>query len=206
MFFIVATCPFCNIRGKHRGIGINQRFTTGLDKVSIIVRCFACNKDFLATTSYPRDDEDYKQIKHYFNTPTSEVVYPDKVFNIFPKPEFYIHSSFPDDIKELIHEIYTTKSPKVAVMCARAILDYTLKNLGIRNDNKNLYDRIQDAYNQEIITKPVAEWAHIIRKFGNFAIHELKATEKEVDEVKEFIKIFLDLVYRIPYEINKFKS
>ena len=106
----------------------------------------------------------------------------------------------------LIVELHRTSNYSVAVMCARVILEYTLKDLEIGTDNDNLYDRIQEAYKREIITKPVADWAHIVRKFGNIAIHEVEATETEAREVKEFVKIFLDLVYRIPYEISKFNS
>ena len=174
-------CPFCLTYGWHIPVGKAKENPINKNKAFIYV-CMSCDRYILGVF---------------------DVL--DKM-TIFPKAEFYIHPSFPDKVKSLIKELYATRDANVAVMCARVILEYTLKDIGIGTEKDPLYERIQKAYEEQIITKPVADWAHIIRKFGNVAIHDVEATEVEASEVKEFTKIFLDLVYRIPYEISKFQK
>jgi len=174
-------CPFCLTYGRHIPVGKSKDNPINKNK-AVIFACMSCDRYILGV------------IDSLGN------------FTMYPKAEFYIHSSFPKKVKELIKALYSTSNPNITVMCARVILEYTLKDLGIGTDNDPLYERIQKAYEKKLITKPVADWAHIVRKFGNVAIHDVEATYIEAAEVKEFIKIFLDLVYRIPYEISKFEK
>ncbi len=204
MVYLETTCPFCITNAKHKVISLSQKPKNKDTYVSVIIKCASCDRHFIGTTQ--TDDVGYSQLRNELADSTIEEVYTEQDFEIFPKAEFYIHPSFPDKVKSLIKELYATRDSNVAVMCARVILEYTLKDIGIGTDKDPLYERIQKAYERQIITKPVADWAHIVRKFGNVAIHDVEATEVEANEVKEFTKIFLDLVYRIPYEISKFQK
>ncbi len=128
-------------------------------------------------------------------------------FKTFPEPKrAFTNTVFPDVVNNLIEEAEFSKNPAVKAMVCRSIIEYALKDKYIGTEKDNLVNRINKAYEIGMITKPVAEWAHIFRKIGNKAVHEISISEKEANEFLAFVKIFLELVYIIPSKVEEYST
>jgi hypothetical protein len=210
MVTISCICPFCLNEGSNFLSTIGYCTDWESDKTPKLVKtfgtvsCCKCKKVFLihfqiTQSQYNEAKQSIESLdKAYFiSAPT--------ILEVLPPPkEPYSHPAFPGKIKQFFKEIEKIESPSFKAGLARSILEFSLKNLNIGTEEDSLYDRIQQAYKQGLITKPLAEWAHIVRRLGNKAIHEIEATEAEAEEIISFLKLFFDLTYKVPHEISKY--
>ncbi len=132
--------------------------------------------------------------------PPTEEVYPKKV-NSFLKT---IHKLF-KELPFLNSEEELFGHSVTMVSTIRSVLEYSLKHLNIGNEGDSLYQRIEKAYEEGLITKVIKDWANIVRKWGNKAVHELEVSPEEALEAYEFMKFMLYFLYKVPAEVEKYR-
>lgn len=69
-------------------------------------------------------------------------------------------------------------------------------------EGRNLYEKIKDLADRNIVTVGIMEWMQEMRKARNAALHEGVATQEEVDELFSFLKTLIDVVYALPRKIQ----
>ena len=134
---------------------------------------------------------------------------PPKILGTWPEASSPDDSeNWPEKIRAIFFEIQedvqNKRDPARIVGACRSVLEVALANLGYDNKKgKNLSDRIDMARQDGILTENMKNWAHKTRMDGNEAIHELKSTFEESQELVNFIRTFLDLSFDLPERINK---
>lgn len=129
-----------------------------------------------------------------------------KVKKIYPQPKQpVVLDGWPDeiveqfaDVQQMLHE---GKHPSLIISPCRSILDIVTKKLGGKKNR--LIDRIDELLEQNIITKPLAEWAHQLRLDGNEAVHELQGTREEAEQYVAFLRMLMELAFSLPERIKK---
>lgn len=132
------------------------------------------------------------------------------VITTYPQAKTYVaHQSWPEKIKKAFVEIQELaderRSPALIVTQCRAILDVATKELGA--EGRNIYDRINNLLEKQILTVGVAEWAHALRNLGADAVHDLDGgDENQARELVEFIRLMLHVTFELPAEIAAKKA
>jgi hypothetical protein len=169
-----------------------------------LCKCPNCKQVVLAKieTTLANYQNIQEALKNFHYTPTLSFI---NLLEYWPKPpEPYSHESLPDDLKiiykDLQEILWLKKSPSIVVGGCRSVLECALNELGA--EGKSIRDKIDDLFNKGVITKVLANWAHHIRIEGNTAIHEIKTTPEEANEIVEFTKIFLIYTFELPHRIK----
>ena len=108
----------------------------------------------------------------------------------------------PSKIAETAHEAWTCHAAgahRGAVMLARAVVESTAKEKGIKNGTLNI--KIDELANQDFIRKVVAEQAHEIRHMGNSTAHgdlDDAVTPEDSEEVLNLMAEVLNEVWQAP--------
>lgn len=128
---------------------------------------------------------------------------------IFPQPTpLYSHPSLPEDLSKAFKDVQDMAregiTPAFIIGGCRAVLENALSKLGGAGDS--LYAQIQDLRQKGLITATLEDWASIIRKTGNRALHEMKGTPEEAVELVNFTKVFLQFTFELPAEIARLKG
>jgi uncharacterized protein DUF4145 len=88
------------------------------------------------------------------------------ILELHPKNNLDLSSDIPDRARTfLLQAIESTRSPSGAVMLAASAVDAMLKAKNLKTGS--LYERINLAAGQQLITAEMAEWAHDIRLDAN---------------------------------------
>ena len=132
--------------------------------------------------------------------PPTEEAYPAKVNSLLK----VIHKLF-KELPYLNPEEELPGQTATIVNNIRSVLEYSLKYLNIGNEGDSLYQRIEKAYEEGYITKVIKDWAHIVRKWGNKAVHELEVSPEEALEAYEFMKFMLYFLFKVPAEVEKYR-
>ena len=127
-----------------------------------------------------------------------------KILKTLPKPEEpEIHEHYPERIKVLFSDLQDmarqNRTPSLIVTGCRSVLEVACGELG--GEGKNFFSRIDDLLAKNILTQPLADWAHRLRLDGNAAVHEIEATPEQATELIEFIKLFLEVTFVLPRRI-----
>ena len=102
------------------------------------------------------------------------------------------------DIQRMLHEGI---HPSLIIGPCRSVLDIVTRKLG--GKSRRLVDRIDELLERNIITKPLADWAHALRLDGNEATHELQGTRSEAEQYVTFLRMFMELSFSLPERIKK---
>ncbi len=129
-----------------------------------------------------------------------------EVLQIWPAPvKPYTHPSFPAKLNDLFidfQDIFAEgKDPAIVVGGCRNVLEFAVNDQKAKGSN--LCRKICDLQAKGVISELLAEWAHYVRLEGNEAIHEIKATSEEAEEMIDFTKIFLQYLYELPSRIKE---
>lgn len=218
-----ANCPHCRT--------VDQAFTfrsgyvhdkTSFDPVtfdSMLFSCNGCGNPVVVTTM------------RRVNTPAwSEPIqyYPEfegkngqwAVVEVVPPP--FKAASAPEHTPDIVAKPYDQACRALergdwdlAGMGFRKALDVATKQL-IRDVNPSdlnkwlnatLKQRIEWLFSQGKLTKPLKDWAHIIRDEGNDAAHEEDPyTKEEAEELGHFTEVFLMYVFTLPGKIAAFEK
>lgn len=209
MVSVYSTCPFCKNSAYNFAYCVGHRRTDEKNlqicETFAVVHCCNCKEKFMVIFKTPTSlhEKAFKAV----NSENEEVRIKPIEFKTYPEPKQpFTNIYFPDIINDLIEEAEFSKNPSVKSMICRSIIEYTLKDKEIGTEKDNLVDRIDKAYEIGLITKPVADWAHIFRKIGNKAVHEITVGDKEAEEFLAFVKIFLELIYIIPAKVKEYTT
>lgn len=168
-----------------------------------LCKCPDCKNPILVTAETTLDGYENirKSIEEFQFSPSLTFI---KVLKYYPEPpKPYTHESLPDEVKTLYADLqrilWEGKSPSIVVSGCRSVLEASLNALQAKGNS--IKEKIDYLYETHAITKVLADWAHHIRIEGNFAIHEIKTTPEEAQEIVEFTKIFLIYTFELPYRI-----
>lgn len=153
--------------------------------------------------------QDIKQLEAADKKPLRGMANNVKMINAYPEtPQPYKHEAIPEPAKTLFADLQEIlaegKTPAITMGGCRSVLEDALKHLGAKG--KTPYEKINDLLKMGIITKLIADWGHLIRFNCNFAIHEIKATTEEAEEMVDFMKIFLEYTFVLPWQIERFRQ
>lgn len=95
-------------------------------------------------------------------------------------------------------------SPSIIISTCRTVLDVSLKKL--KGEGQNIFSRINDLLEKGIITQPIADFAHSIRSLGADATHDAKGDEEDARLFIEFLKVFLNIAFSLPAQIESRKN
>ena len=117
-----------------------------------------------------------------------------------------LSKAIPDKARAfLIQAINSRHAPAGAVMLAASCVDEMLKQKKLINGT--LYDRINQAAKQHIITEDMAKWAHKIRMDANDQRHaDMNAglpTRKEADNLIQFAKMLAEILFVLPAAVKQ---
>jgi hypothetical protein len=132
---------------------------------------------------------------------------PPKILGVYPegeKPDDSPH--YPDALRRVFVELQEDiragrTAPRIVVGC-RSVLEVALKSLGYEG-RQTLFERINKAREDGLLTESMREWAHRIRLDGNEAAHELNATDDEAREFVDFLRLFMEVAFVLPTRIPK---
>jgi len=222
MLKIKCTCPYCfNVGSLAESLGpIRQSEEVNIGGVKkrlvstyAVVSCCKCHEVFVV---FFKDYETlYKAAREALKNWEKSVYLRPTVERTLPEPEEPpTEEVYPKKINrflEIIHRHLKTapdlkpEDAAVIVSNVRSVLECSLKDLGIGEEGDKLYKRIEKAYEEGLITRVIKEWADIVRKWGNKAVHELEVSPEEALEAYEFMKFMLYFLYKVPAEVEKYK-
>lgn len=136
---------------------------------------------------------------------TTEIPY-DAEITLFPSPpKAKTDTAWPEKIGQLFADIQDAmnegKSPIMIVSNTRTVLETCLKNLG--GTGSTNYDRIKSLQTSGVLTEPIADWAHDLRRFGNDATHDAEATRQDAVAFVEFMIQFMTVAFSLPAQIQR---
>ncbi|UFX41828.1 DUF4145 domain-containing protein [Bradyrhizobium sp. 41S5] len=115
------------------------------------------------------------------------------------------HATWPPEIQrpfvDLQKMLAANMHPGLIIAGCRSVLDVATKHLG--GTSNNLFDRINELAQNNVITVGLKNWANKLRRDGNDATHELKGEQEEASQLVEFLKIFLHVAYELPAAIEE---
>jgi hypothetical protein len=203
-------CPYCNNSTLLVKYGETyQRYKIQNKHMATLIcfiSCSSCIERSLCSLSI----EEYS-VKDFGEHINSKQPYTEKIQNIeFIQPlntKIYTHESIPDHINAPFSDIQRMliqkmSAPLIISLCRNLIESISI-NLG--SDVKGLFNKIKSLKEKEIINNTLFDWANHIRLEGNDATHEMKGTFEEAKEIVNFVHIFLQYTYELPYMINKAK-
>jgi hypothetical protein len=114
-------------------------------------------------------------------------------------------TNWPEKIQKLFRGAQehhrTSDVPEMTISACRSVMEVAIKQLGA--EGASFKKKIADLRTRGLITVPIEAWAQKVWKEGNAAIHEIEGTFEEADELIEFLKTFLEVVYDLPASIKE---
>ena len=132
-----------------------------------------------------------------------------EVVKILPEPPRpVILEGWPEEIiaqfADIQYMLYEGKHPALIIGPCRAVLDIVTRRLG--GKAKRLVDRIDELLEKNVITRPLADWAHALRLDGNQAAHDLHGTRAEAEQYVAFLRMFMELTFSLPERIKRVRD
>ena len=133
----------------------------------------------------------------------SNISYPILV-EIFPKPKV-AHIDLPELARTYLQQAYETlHAPDAAAVMAGSAVDAMLKEHSY--DKGSLYERIDKAVENHLLTEGMGNWAHAIRLESNRPRHADKenphVTPEEAQQVVEFAEALGHFLFVLTARIN----
>jgi hypothetical protein len=127
---------------------------------------------------------------------------------IFPSPPA-VSDKLPALPREYLRQAFETlHAPDAAAMVAGSAVDAMLKHLGLTEGS--LYKRIDDALEQGLLTKGMADWAHSVRLGSNRPRHVDKETphvsQEDAKRSVDFAAALGDFLFVLTAQIEEAKS
>ncbi len=128
-----------------------------------------------------------------------------EVTEIYPKP-IIVNDSIPDPAKRYLKQaIETQHSPDGSIMLSASSVDAMLK---VKNYKEGtLYNRINKAVEDHLITEEMAEWAHQIRLDANDQRHadehSAQPTSDDAKKCTEFASALAEFLFVLPARVTR---
>lgn len=124
---------------------------------------------------------------------------------ILPKPRI-IPAEIPDRARAyLVDAAKTLAAPAASLMVSASAVDSMLKAKGYKDGN--LYNRINQAADDHVVTKEMAEWAHHVRLEANGQRHaddeETIPTKVEAERSLEFALALAEFLFVLPARVTR---
>jgi hypothetical protein len=116
-----------------------------------------------------------------------------EVLELYPSKNVDVSGDIPERARSFLQQaIESIRSPSGAVMLAASAVDATLKAKDLKN--RTLFERINLAAQQHLITAEMAEWAHDVRLDANDQRHaDDSASLPTTDDAKRVVEFALAL-------------
>jgi hypothetical protein len=116
-----------------------------------------------------------------------------------------IHESIPDRASKYLKEATDTiHSGSASVMCSAGAIDAMLKSKGYKEGT--LYNRIDAAAANHLITEEMAKWAHMVRIDANAQRHDDEeqplSTTEDAAHALEFANAFAQFLFILPAKVD----
>jgi len=109
-----------------------------------------------------------------------------------------------EPFRELQENVAQKKLASSILQTARACLDVALKELNELSGSRK--ERIKNLRDTGIITVGLETWANRLWKDGSDAVHDLDASRDNAVEHVEFLKLFFQVVFALPRQIEEAKE
>jgi len=195
-------CPRCSavVMARIISAGIPHREEEFFIMPAILY-CPACLKSFFAELPVKAKDPN-EALKNFAMGIKSIDVLKARAY---PSPEYYRSNAVPQEIMDLFFDIQArSKHPAMIIAGCRSVLEASVDRMNAKGNT--LFEKIEYLFKEGIIPKPIAEWCHIIRKFGNKAVHEIQATREEAEEIVELTRFFLIYVFELPAKVAEIRK
>jgi len=129
---------------------------------------------------------------------------------IFPAaPKYDDHASWPEKVRGLLGSAQKMEEdrdilPTITIATCRSALDVATVELGATKGK--LVHRINELRDRAVITQALADWAHAVRLDGNDAVHEAEGSRADAKELLAFVRLFLQVTFTLPAEIEAKKG
>lgn len=115
----------------------------------------------------------------------------------------------PDSAKRYLQQaIDSLSTPDGSVMLAGAAVDAMLKKKGLVDHS--VYERIEKAVEEGILTKEMSEWAHAVRLGSNKPRHadldEPHMTREDAERLVEFARMLGHILFTLPAQVAAGKA
>ena len=129
----------------------------------------------------------------------------DEIIDVIPAPK-NIDDCIPDRARDFLNQsLESIHAPAGSIMLSASSIDAMLKDKGYMKGS--LYERIDKATNDHLITEGMSQWAHQIRLEANDQRHaDDKAalpTKDDAKRIVEFALALADFLYVLPDKVNK---
>ena len=178
-------CPHCGTARPFIGMPNQANWVPfaghdGKRRLWGVYGCSSCGKLIVAVGD---DDKPETPVKEIYPVPKSP---PEEV---------------PQKPKEFLRQAYLSLSaPAGAVMLCASAVDAMLKAHGY--DQDSLYDRIEKAVSNHLLTKEMGEWAHHVRLEANDQRHADKnagfPTQEQAEQSIEFTEALAEILFVLP--------
>ena len=128
-----------------------------------------------------------------------------RVLEIFPDSR-KVSNDIPDRARSYLEQaIASIHAPSGAVMLCASSVDAMLKSKGYSSGS--LYQRIESAVNDNLITSEMAKWAHDVRLDANDERHSdesaIMPTEDDANRTIDFVTAFAEYLFVLPAKIKR---
>jgi hypothetical protein len=160
-----------------------------------IYRCGACDSVCYETSWWNSEDYDHDEHGHYYNVRT-EIQYPPP-----SSADFSFNTNFtPDELDEIIEEmIYALagNKMKLATVALRMVIEFIVQDKHC--SGRNLRDKIEDLFRQQLIDQTQLDLLHKIREKGNAGAHEMQSMNRvEMTSGIAIVNLLLEKLYNGP--------
>lgn len=204
-FCLKGECPFCCYKAAFPSQTTTHTENFGQKILKYApCRCESCKEVILGILKFKTGFQDGTSMWEYYNH------YPKS----FPEDEVpdEIPESIKVDYKEAIKNCRIGSYKSCVLMCRRALE----KSCLIENaKGKNLFEMIDYLAKAQVITKPLQEWAHLIRILGNKGGHPDKQEdlygvdtieEKDAFAAIDFLKHYFFNVYVLTKKLEEYEK
>lgn len=185
--FIINNCPHCQINNPNLGEVYHNTFQDSENKQRKTWYIFCCNNCYGLVTVETAINNSKNVIKYF---PENDVISED----------------IPNPAKKYLEEaVKTVHSPSASILVGSRSLNEML--LAIGYEDKNLYNKLQQASEDRKITSEMESWAHEVRLNANEERHPKKysteATQEDAKNTIELLKAFAQYLFVLPAMIQK---
>lgn len=179
-------CPHCNIANPNVFIihGFDTTDARGENpRTWKVYSCKSCGGAIIGSCKKSRND----------------------VLDLFPSRKT-IDSCIPERAREYLNQaLETIQSPAGSIMLSASSIDAMLKDKGFKNGT--LFNRIEEAVKNHLITEGMALWAHQIRLEANDQRHADESvdlpTQTDAERIIEFTMALAEFLYVLPHKVDK---
>jgi hypothetical protein len=169
-FSFSGECPHCGDRSVFLSVaGFAEAVSGGKYLHAAVMRCQGCQK-FILGVAESIGGQNTTYVEHY----------------PLGKPDDSVDENVPTPIAEDFSEALRclwVRSHKAAVAMCRRSVEAACKDLGAKG--KDLYSKIEDLAEQDVITDPMRRMAHQVRLTANRKLHEKPKLEKETESKED---------------------